>query len=113
MEDRRGGRFAKTPGGGCGASVDPRRIDGQDNLRLTERRHYYLSKTVTVNDLKAVPEGALIEYRCDEDDIVWYEPVAQVLEGAPLRPKDPCGPHWCPYCDGPVWPSGYLGNGVS
>ncbi len=65
-------------------------------------------KLLTVQDLKAAPKNALVVYRCDEDGTIWYEPLKQVLRGAPLHPNDPSGSHWCPYCDGHVWPSGYL-----
>jgi|SRR5215208_1024675 len=90
-----------------GASADLRRVDRQDGIQLTKGARR-LSRILTVEDLKAVPEGALIQYRCDEDDTIWYEPLEQVLRGAPLHFKNPSGSHWCPYCDGHVWPMGYL-----
>ena len=65
-------------------------------------------KTLTVEDLEAVPKAALIKYQCQMDDAIWYEPLEQVLKGAPLHPENPSEPHWCPYCDDPVWPVGYL-----
>ena len=67
-----------------------------------------MSVLLTTKALKEMPENALIEYRCNEDGTVWYEPLKQVLEGAPLHPQDPSASHWCPYCDGHVWPVGYL-----
>lgn len=65
-------------------------------------------KTLRAEDLKAMPKDTLIKYQCSEDEVVWYEPLEQVLRGAPLNPEDPSASHWCPYCDGPTWPSGYL-----
>ena len=69
---------------------------------------YGQMRTLTIEDLQAVPKGALVKYQCRMDDVVWYEPLEQVLAGSPLEPEDPSESHWCPYCDDPVSPTGYL-----
>jgi len=61
-----------------------------------------------VEDLEAMPEGAIVRYRCGMDGAVWYEPVRQVLEGVQLSSVGPGEAHYCPFCDDPAWPSGYL-----
>jgi len=63
---------------------------------------------LAVEDLRAAPKGSLVKYECQMDGAVWYEPLEQVLAGAPLEPSNPSESHWCPYCDDPVLPTSYL-----
>jgi hypothetical protein len=67
-----------------------------------------LGKILTTEYLRTVPKGAFIEYRCQMDNAVWYEPVEQVLTGVPLFPRKPSEARYCPYCDDPAWPVSYL-----
>jgi hypothetical protein len=80
---------------GCAAAIVLLGVDGQ-------------MRTLTVEDLQAVPKGALIRYRCQMDDAVWYESVEQVLQGVSLSSVGPNEAHYCPFCDDLAWPSGYL-----
>jgi hypothetical protein len=77
--------------------------------RLLARCHAHIKvRNLAVEDLRRMPKNSLVKYQCRTDDVVWYEPLEQVLAGAPLEPEEPSEAHWCPYCDDPVWPIGFL-----
>lgn len=59
---------------------------------------------LTEEQLTAAPRGSLVEYRCIEDGVIWYEPIEQVLMGGPIDRDGVSESHYCPYCDSHAWP---------